>query len=71
MKALNLTIAFVGILLSTLGMAITIVSTLLYVTETSTEILLLKQSFWVVSIIFVGSLILSYKSADFLNKKCM
>jgi hypothetical protein len=71
MKALNLTIAFVGILLSTLGMAITIVSTLLYATETSTEILLLKQSFWVVSIIFVGSLILSYKSADFLNKKCM
>jgi hypothetical protein len=71
MKALNLSIAFAGILLSKLGMLITIVSIIFYATETNTEILLLKQSYWILSVIFITSLALSYKSVSLLNKKCM
>jgi hypothetical protein len=68
MKALNLSIALLGVLLSTLGVSITIVSVLLYFTETKGEVLLLNQSWWILSLILIGSLSLMYKSANLLNK---
>jgi hypothetical protein len=68
MKVLNLSVAFLGIILSTLGMSIAIVSVILYATETKGEVLLLNQSWWVLSLIFIGSLTLSYKMANLLNE---
>jgi hypothetical protein len=68
MKALNLSVAFLGMILSTLGMSIAIVSVILYATETKGEVLLLNQSWWILSFIFICSLTLSYKAANLLNK---
>jgi hypothetical protein len=47
MKALNLSVAFLSMIISCLGMSITIVSVLLYATKTKGEVLLLNQDWWV------------------------
>jgi hypothetical protein len=68
MKALNLSVAFLSMIISCLGMSITIVSVLLYATKTKGEVLLLNQDWWVLSLVFIGSLALSYKAANLLNR---
>ena len=68
MKALNLSVAFLSMIISCLGMSITIVSVLLYATKTKGEVLLLNQDWWVLSLVFIGSLALCYKAANLLNR---
>jgi hypothetical protein len=68
MKAINLTLAFLGLVTSTIGLAIVIVSVLLNLTETAISISFLTQNLWILSMILIGSTALMYVSSDMLNE---
>ena len=68
MKAINLTLALLGFVTSTIGLSIVIVSIILHLTETTLSLSFLTENLWILSMILMGSMTLMYVSSDMLNK---